>query len=59
MVKKPMKATPTSAPPASDGNHVRFCLLWRLVEFEGEGMTAVVGCLVLGVVLVGWLVLSP
>lgn len=58
MARKAGNGAPMSEPAAPAGNRVRFRLLWRVIEFEGEGMTAVVGCLILGVVLVGWLVLT-
>jgi hypothetical protein len=58
MAKRAAKTNPPSKPPVSGANRVHFRLLWRVIEFEGEGMTAVIGCLALGVVLVGWLVLT-
>lgn len=58
MAKRAAGPDPPPKPALSGANRVHFRLLWRVIEFEGEGMTAVVGCLALGVVLVGWLVLT-
>lgn len=58
MVKRAAKPVPPLKPVGIGRNRVHFRLLWRVIEFEGEGITAVVGCLILGVVLVGWLVFT-
>lgn len=47
-------APPTPPPPAANRVHIR--LLWRLLEFEGEGKIAVYGGLIIGLAFLGWLI---
>jgi len=44
---------PEQAPPV---HRVRICFLWRLLEFEGEGLLSVIGGLVIVLLLVCWVI---